>query len=108
MRLLQSDYEHCTLCPRRCGADRQNGVGCCGMGAVPTAAKACLHKWEEPCIAYRNGAGTVFFSGCSLHCVYCQNNVISRELYGAQKDLKGVEDLCDGKISFLGRLHYDQ
>ena len=93
MRLLQSDYEHCTLCPRRCGADRQNGVGYCGMGAVPTAAKACLHKWEEPCIAYRNGAGTVFFSGCSLHCVYCQNNVISRELYGAQTSADGLADI---------------
>ena len=90
---MNDEYSSCTLCPRRCGADRQNGVGCCGMGAVPTAAKACLHKWEEPCIAYRNGAGTVFFSGCSLHCVYCQNNVISRELYGAQTSADGLADI---------------
>lgn len=54
------------------------------MGAVPKSAKASLHLWEEPCISYRNGAGTVFFSGCSLHCVYCQNNIISSELFGME------------------------
>jgi putative pyruvate formate lyase activating enzyme len=63
------------------------------MGAVPTAAKASLHKWEEPCIAYKNGAGTVFFTGCSLHCVFCQNNVISSELYGAETSADGLADI---------------
>ncbi|MDO4864706.1 MAG: radical SAM protein [Ruminococcus sp.] len=90
---MKDDYLHCTLCPRRCGADRYSGRGCCGMGAAPTAAKASLHKWEEPCIAYKNGAGTVFFTGCSLHCVYCQNNVISRELYGAETSADGLADI---------------
>lgn len=52
------------------------------MGAEMYAAKAYLHQWEEPCISYKNGAGTVFFSGCSLHCCYCQNNTISAELFG--------------------------
>ena len=52
------------------------------MGAEMYAAKAYLHQWEEPCISYKNGAGTVFFSGCSLHCCYCQNNIISAELFG--------------------------
>lgn len=56
------------------------------MGAFPRCAKAVLHKWEEPCISYKNGAGTVFFSGCNLHCVYCQNNIISNELFGAETD----------------------
>lgn len=54
------------------------------MSSAPVCAKAVLHKWEEPCISYKNGAGTVFFSGCSLHCVYCQNNAISNELFGAE------------------------
>ncbi len=93
MHKLNRYYEHCTLCPRRCGADRRSGRGYCGMGAVPTAAKASLHKWEEPCIAYKNGAGTVFFTGCSLHCVYCQNNVISRELHGAQTSADSLADI---------------
>ena len=93
MSTSTSDYSACTLCPRRCGADRRTGVGYCGMGAVPTAAKASLHKWEEPCIAYKNGAGTVFFTGCSLHCVYCQNNVISRELYVAPTSSDSLADI---------------
>ena len=54
------------------------------MGASLKAAKASLHLWEEPCISYRNGAGTIFFSGCNLHCVYCQNNNISSELFGTE------------------------
>ncbi len=93
MSTSESDYSACTLCPRRCGADRRTGRGVCGMGAVPTAAKASLHKWEEPCIAYKNGAGTVFFTGCSLHCVFCQNNVISSELYGAETSADGLADI---------------
>lgn len=90
---MTTDYSACKLCPRRCGANRYTGRGCCGMGAVPAAAKAVLHKWEEPCIAYKNGAGTVFFTGCSLHCVYCQNNVISRELFGAETSSDGLADI---------------
>lgn len=75
-------FKSCRLCPRMCGADRINGKGFCGMGNKIYAAKAYLHKWEEPCISYKNGAGTIFFSGCSLHCVYCQNNEISSKLLG--------------------------
>lgn len=63
------------------------------MGAFPKCAKAVLHKWEEPCISYKNGAGTVFFSGCSLHCVYCQNNVISNELFGAEADSRRLSEI---------------
>ncbi|MDE5771601.1 MAG: radical SAM protein, partial [Ruminococcus sp.] len=68
--------------PRRCGVNRYEKSGFCGAGAEILSAKASLHQWEEPCISYRNGAGTVFFSGCSLHCCFCQNNKISNELFG--------------------------
>lgn len=68
----------CTLCPRRCHADRRSGgVGFCGQGAALMAARAALHFWEEPCISGNCGSGTVFFSGCSLQCVYCQNRPIA-------------------------------
>ncbi|MBQ6250912.1 radical SAM protein [Ruminococcus sp.] len=72
----------CTLCPRKCGADRSNSTGICGAGGNAIVARASLHKWEEPCISYKNGAGTVFFSGCNLHCCFCQNNKISNKLFG--------------------------
>ncbi len=68
---------NCMLCPRECGVDRTKETGFCGMGHTLTAARASLHFWEEPCIAGYGGAGTVFFSGCSLRCVYCQNREIS-------------------------------
>jgi putative pyruvate formate lyase activating enzyme len=65
-----------------CKVNRYEKVGFCGMAADISAARASLHKWEEPCISYKNGAGTVFFSGCSMHCVFCQNSVISNEYNG--------------------------
>lgn len=69
---------HCTLCPRECGADRLHGqTGYCGVTAEIRAARAALHMWEEPCISGDNGSGTVFFSGCPLRCVYCQNREIA-------------------------------
>ena len=72
-------YGHCTLCPRGCGADRLAGnKGVCGMDAGLMLARAALHYWEEPCISGEEGSGTVFFSGCTLKCVYCQNAEISR------------------------------
>lgn len=75
----------CTSCPRRCGVDRsvESGkLGVCGMGQEPVVARAALHHWEEPCISGKNGSGTVFFSGCSLRCVFCQNREISHERKG--------------------------
>lgn len=78
------NYIKCELCPRKCKVNRLETKGFCGMGASPVCAKATLHKWEEPCISYKNGAGTVFFSGCNLHCVYCQNNAISNEFFGTE------------------------
>ena len=70
-------YKSCALCPRSCRGDRRETTGFCGKSDVLTAAKAYLHKWEEPCISGENGSGTVFFSGCNLRCVYCQNNEIA-------------------------------
>ena len=67
----------CMACPRECGVDREHGTGFCGGGALPKIARAALHFWEEPCISGVNGSGTVFFSGCSLRCVYCQNRKIA-------------------------------
>ncbi len=74
----------CTLCPRRCGTDRETKSGYCGVKNTIKAARASLHLWEEPSISGENGAGTVFFSGCPLHCVYCQNYKISGGGAGAE------------------------
>ena len=72
-------YRECRLCPRRCKADRAGGKsGRCHVPAELRVARAALHFWEEPCISGECGSGTVFFSGCSLGCVYCQNREISR------------------------------
>lgn len=68
----------CNICPRRCGADRENGrLGFCGASNKIRIARAALHFWEEPCLSGANGAGTVFFSHCNMKCVYCQNYRIS-------------------------------
>ncbi len=72
----------CNGCPRGCNVDRDNKVGVCGVPFAPKVAKAYLHKWEEPCISGENGSGTVFFSGCNLKCIFCQNYDISHEAKG--------------------------
>ena len=71
----------CTLCPRNCGAERtaESGAGVCRMGTQPKIARAALHMWEEPCISGTRGSGAVFFSGCGLRCVFCQNEAISQQ-----------------------------
>lgn len=66
----------CFLCPRRCGIDRAERIGFCGEGDTPRVAKVMLHHWEEPFISGTRGSGAVFFSGCNLGCVYCQNHEI--------------------------------
>lgn len=71
-------YENCLLCPRKCGINRRTGqTGVCGVSSEIKVARAALHYWEEPCISGKRGSGAVFFSGCSLHCVFCQNREIS-------------------------------
>lgn len=68
----------CMLCPRKCGADRSGGkAGYCGETDCVRLARAALHMWEEPCISGEKGSGTVFFTGCTLRCVYCQNHEIA-------------------------------
>lgn len=83
----------CNLCPRACGADREAGErGVCGETGVLRAARAALHFWEEPCISGTKGSGAVFFSGCSLGCIYCQNRPIARG--GVGREIS-VSRLCD-------------
>ena len=76
---MQSD-KTCSICPRRCGADRSTGAGFCGMPAGVRLAKAALHPWEEPCLCGEHGSGAIFFCGCNLRCVYCQNRDVSQGL----------------------------
>ncbi len=76
---METDMKACCLCPRECGVDRVNGQkGYCKMTTELKVARAALHMWEEPCISGEEGSGTVFFSGCSLGCVYCQNHHIAQ------------------------------
>lgn len=74
---------NCNQCPRRCGTDRSINSGFCGAGDGFRIARAALHEWEEPCISAGKGSGTVFFSGCSLGCVFCQNYDVSHRVKGA-------------------------
>ena len=79
MNALSFDPACCTLCPRKCRSDRTRSFGRCRMPSQPVLARAALHRWEEPPLSGTRGAGTVFFSGCSLGCVFCQNYEISQQ-----------------------------
>ena len=103
----------CDICPRHCRADRKSSTGFCGVGENYKIARAALHFWEEPCISGKNGSGTVFFTGCNLRCVYCQNYEISRELKGKEVSafqLKRIfEDLIEQgaeNINLVNPTHY--
>ncbi|WP_458458772.1 radical SAM protein [Pseudobutyrivibrio sp.] len=74
----------CRLCPRSCNIDRTKTLGICQVSNRVKVARAALHFWEEPCISGNNGSGAVFFSGCSLHCVFCQNEEISHGKVGQE------------------------
>lgn len=92
------DYTCCTLCPRMCRADRRKSPGYCGCGAYVTAARAALHLWEEPCISGTGGSdsggsGTVFFSGCTLRCCFCQNHTISSGHFGVPLTVRQLGDV---------------
>lgn len=83
----------CMLCPRSCGADRANGkTGYCKETATVRVARISLHMWEEPCISGKNGSGTIFFSGCPLRCVFCQNKQIA---LGEKGEAITTDELCD-------------
>lgn len=85
---------HCTLCPRRCQADRTLRLGYCGAGDTIRLARAMPHHWEEPCISGTRGSGTIFFSGCTLRCVFCQNRVISTENFGKAVTPQRFREIC--------------
>ena len=78
------DLANCRLCPRNCGANRLEKPGYCGAGAGIRAAKAMIHQGEEPCLLGSSGAGAIFFTGCNLRCVFCQNYEISWEQQGKE------------------------
>jgi len=94
MDTLQTLLSNCTLCPRNCGADRLAGqLGYCGMPAGVYAARAALHLWEEPCLTGSTGSGTVFFSGCNMKCVFCQNHDIAIGQTGKEITISGLADI---------------
>lgn len=82
-------FENCNLCPRLCGVDRTKSLGACRSSHGMKIARAALHFWEEPPISGERGSGTVFFSGCNLGCIYCQNRQISRD--GVGKSVSSAE-----------------
>lgn len=84
----------CRLCPRRCGADRTQGMGYCHSGWEIRLACAMVHHWEEPCISGKNGSGAIFFSGCTLRCAFCQNNTISAENFGKEVSSERFAEIC--------------
>ena len=94
---LPSDYSCCQLCPRMCGVDRRTGTGFCGCSHKLMAARAALHQWEEPCVSgpeYEpGGSGTVFFSGCTLRCCFCQNFKLSSECFGKELTKNHLADV---------------
>lgn len=85
--------QKCNLCPRNCNTDRQLKTGVCGLGSSIKVAKSGLHMWEEPCISGVNGSGAVFFSGCALHCVFCQNITISAGSCGKTVSVNGLKEI---------------
>ena len=94
-------YENCLLCPRKCGINRSTGqTGVCGVSSEIKVARAALHYWEEPCISGKRGSGAFFFSGCSLHCVFCQNREISD---GKAGKLISKERLSDIFMELAGK-----
>ena len=90
----------CYVCPHRCGVDRpanmSDTTGCfgsCGVGLAPIVARAGMHMWEEPVISGTKGSGTVFFSGCNLHCVFCQNYDISCKGFGKEITIERLKEI---------------
>ncbi len=105
----------CNLCPRGCNAERtaERGCGVCQMPEAPVLARAALHHWEEPPVSGTRGSGTIFFSGCSLKCVFCQNEEISHGNFGKPVTVGRVRDICQEliaqgahNINFVNPTHY--
>ena len=83
----------CNLCPFNCNVDRIDVLGRCKCGVLPKLALASIHNWEEPCISGENGSGTVFFSGCNLSCIFCQNHQISHSGFGKEVSVERLADI---------------
>ena len=93
------NYVNCRLCPRQCGVDRSAGqTGFCGGPAEAMVAKTMLHKWEEPVLAGSGGSGAIFFGGCTMGCVYCQNRAISASPVGTPMDSAGLRQQMESLI----------
>lgn len=108
-----ADISKCTLCPRKCGIDRTKHAGICGSKGTLRAARSALHHWEEPCISGSRGSGTIFFSGCSLRCCFCQNHIISQDNFGMELTVQHLSecilDLQEKgahNINFVTGTHY--
>lgn len=89
----------CSICPRHCNVDRKNSLGYCKSSDNYRLARAALHFWEEPCISGKNGSGTVFFSGCNLRCVYCQNYEISHGNKGVEVSESRLIEIFENLVS---------
>ena len=108
------NYSSCELCARKCGVDRTNGkIGFCKSTDIPKITRAALHFWEEPIISGTRGSGTIFFSGCSLGCVYCQNSRISRAAVGREisadelaEEMLRLESEGAHNINFVTPTHF--
>ena len=85
--------EKCELCPRKCSVDRQLNKGFCRVGSEITLGRADLHFWEEPCISDYGGSGTVFFSGCNMGCIFCQNMALSRGQVGKEVTVSRLREI---------------
>ncbi len=103
----------CSQCPRKCNIDRDASTGACGVNTKYKVARAALHYWEEPCISGESGSGTVFFSGCPMKCVFCQNVEISKGCFGREISeerliavFKELEDKGANNINLVSPTHY--
>ena len=83
----------CNICPRNCNVDRSEKTGFCSMTDTVKTSRAALHMWEEPCVSGENGSGTVFFSGCNMKCVFCQNKDISTGGFGKEITVERLSDI---------------
>lgn len=103
----------CNLCPRQCNADRSNGVGYCGVGDTFKIGRIMKHMWEEPCISGDNGSGAIFFSGCNMGCIYCQNDKLSKGLVGKEyseeeliEEMLKLQEMGCNNINLVTPSHY--
>ena len=94
------DYVNCKLCPSQCGADRNRGIfGRCDCPDIALVSKTMIHRWEEPALAGEGGSGAIFFGGCTMGCVYCQNRKISGKPNGALTTAKKLREMMDDLIA---------